>query len=933
MKSLLFLIFFSSSFYMAQAQVRPVNPCTNVNFNASDGLYVSFYFTKPGSGAGANRVIIAKKGSTVTGLPTDGMDYPDNSTFGSGTQIAPGEFVVYDGAGTGAFIYNLEPNTTYYFAVFEYNGTGSNTLYLTSQYLSFSRSTATTPAAQTQSISFANVFPNSVKINCTLPAAGAGSARIILMKAGSPVEASAIPQDLTLYAANSIYGTNYQFPGGSYVVYSGTANTMTVTGLLANTTYHVAVMEYNGATNPVYRTASPAIGSFTTPERPTQSVTGVATNGFDGNGMNVRWTDAAANGIGRLVIAREGQPVTAVPVDGQTYTAGVNFGDGTEVMPGQFVMYKGINYNFDARKLKQGTTYYFTVFEYANGSAGPVYLTAGAPSAGGTTLSAPTQQAANLTISNVTNNSMKLSWVNGNGSNRIIVGRKGAPVNALPELFKKYYTGGFGYAQGLVSGDNYVLYDGAGAAGAGMSTTISGLVNASQYHFAVFEYNGYNGPVYLTTNAPVASGVTVERPTIAAQNLTFSAGNIEGNSLPVSWTNGNGSGRLVIAGKGAAVTAVPVDGVVYNTNNIFGSAGSTEIAPGEFVVYNGSNNSFTTNGLEIGTTYYFRVYEYAGSGSSIQYLTTSYVSGSKATLSAPLAGATNLVIDNVTPATMRLTWNVAPTGGGAYHLVIVKEAGVVDGSPVDLKNYIPSVNFSSGQTVAAGNYVVYYSTGNSVTVTGLKSATMYHYSIVEANGYYGPVYLNAAPLTGSSLTAVSLPVTWAGFSGIFKQNAVHLKWTTSAEVNNVYYAVERTANGAQFDSIGRVEANTGSNGFNNYSFTDPNPLLQTAYYRIKQVDKDGHFTYSKVLHVKSTEQGKIQLLQNPVHNSVTIKCSGVQGGSELMITDGAGRAMYKTTITGELVDVATDRLPVGLYYLYVRNKNSNEAITIPFVRQ
>ena len=151
------------------AQVAPVNACYNVNFNASDGNSVSFYFTKPASGAGANRIIIGKKASAVTAVPTNGTDYLDNGSFGAGTPIAPGEFVVYDGPATGATTYNLEPNTTYYFSVFEYNGTGSNILYLTSQFLSFDRSTATTPSTQAQNIVFTDVRANSVKINWTSP--------------------------------------------------------------------------------------------------------------------------------------------------------------------------------------------------------------------------------------------------------------------------------------------------------------------------------------------------------------------------------------------------------------------------------------------------------------------------------------------------------------------------------------------------------------------------------------------------------------------------------------------------------------------------------------------------------------------------------------------------------------------------------------------
>lgn len=84
------------------------------------------------NGNGSNRLLVAKAVSTVDAAPANGQTYSASTTFGSGAQITPGNFVIMNGSGNATTITNLSPNTEYFFKLVEYNGTGANANYAVS---------------------------------------------------------------------------------------------------------------------------------------------------------------------------------------------------------------------------------------------------------------------------------------------------------------------------------------------------------------------------------------------------------------------------------------------------------------------------------------------------------------------------------------------------------------------------------------------------------------------------------------------------------------------------------------------------------------------------------------------------------------------------------------------------------------------------------
>src|SRR5690606_21531301 len=497
-------------------------------------------------GNGEKRLILAKEGSPVTSQPVDGTSYTANSTFGLGDEVVPGEFVVYNGTGGSGWIYGLQPQTTYYFKVFEYNGSDTETFYLTTadsnENMVYENSQATVdyPTVQSSNIQFSNLLGTSMTVSWT---PGDGHGRILIARANSPVDVE--PQNLTNYTSwGGGFGNSlHQIGTGNYVLYSSSGSSVNLTNLEPNTTYHFALFEYNGNSGKVYLTTTSdvptpgATGSILTNAYPTLNTTNMTFTDIDGNRfyryMSSSWY---GNGEKRLILAKEGSPVTSQPVDGTSYTANSTFGLGDEVVPGEFVVYNGTGGSGWIYGLQPQTTYYFKVFEYNGSDTETFYLTTADSNENmvyensQATVDYPTVQSSNIQFSNLLGTSMTVSWTPGDGHGRILIARANSPVDVEPQNLTNYtsWGGGFGNSSHQIGTGNYVLYSSSGS-----SVNLTNLEPNTTYHFALFEYNGNSGKVYLTTTSdvptPGATGsiLTNAYPTLNTTNMTFTA--IDGN--------------------------------------------------------------------------------------------------------------------------------------------------------------------------------------------------------------------------------------------------------------------------------------------------------------------------------------------------------------------------------------------------------------------
>lgn len=719
----------------------PSGGSTNLSFNFIEGNRGRLTFTR---GDGSRRLIVARQDEAVTWTPTDGIDYNADTDFGLGDALGDNTFVIANTTGSSTYIYELTPATTYHIAIFEFNGTATNTSYLTTstEVLSGQFSTLEPPTSSTSNLTFSDILGHQAEVSFT---AGNGDQRLVLVREGAPV--TDVPVNLVSYSTSSNY-TSAPSLGDSKRVYRGSGSSFTLSRLEPNTIYHFAVFEYNGNGGPVYKQADPAIGSFTTAGKPTVAPDTYSFSSIEGD--EFRFNFSAGNGFGRIIIAKKGAPVDEFPVDGVSYASSTTFGSASaELGDGNFVIDNnptvGSNSSEIVRGLEIGTNYHFAVIEYNGTGSNRVYMSSSeALIASNTTLSAPTVQATNLNFADITANSVTINWDNGNGDRRIVLLRQGDPVGDLPVDLTPYYSSNNNYPSSPALGNGQRVYNGTGN-----SVNVINIP-PGEYHVAIIEFNGNNGPVYRNSD-PLIGVVNVgSKPIVPASDVYFDI--VDGNRMRIRYDRGDGISRLIIAKEGAPVDDFPIDFQGYTADSDFGDG--SEIGDGNFVVASTTNSSAIINNLNPATVYHFAIVEVNGSGATAYYQESSIVAtSSNSTLTAPEVPTSEFFANNVTGNSLQLTWT---RGDGEARLILAKEGAPVDAVPEDLANYNPSSNFGSGTSLNIDNYTVYRGSGDNFELNNLKPNTTYHFASFEYNGNTGKVYLTD-PIGRASFTTEPRP--------------------------------------------------------------------------------------------------------------------------------------------------------------------------------
>jgi hypothetical protein len=117
-----------------------------------------------------------------------------------------------------------------------------------------------------------------------------------------------------------------------------------------------------------------------------------------------------------------------------------------------------------------------------------------------------------------------------------------------------------------------------------------------------------------------------------------------------------------------------------------------------------------------------------------------------------------------------------------------------------------------------------------------------------------------SPFTIGLIPATPLPVEMLNFSGDCAGNAVELKWSTASETNNDYFTIERSTDGTNFSAIGTIAGGGNSTAVLHYHFTDPDAMAGIGYYRIRQTDFNGQFSYGKIIAVDTKDCGNKNLV-------------------------------------------------------------------------
>src|SRR6185369_6625515 len=168
-------------------------------------------------------------------------------------------------------------------------------------------------------------------------------------------------------------------------------------------------------------------------------------------------------------------------------------------------------------------------------------------------------------------------------------------------------------------------------------------------------------------------------------------------------------------------------------------------------------------------------------------------------------------------------WEVESTGGGVADIIFTYAPSELPVAPYNVTSEIGAQWYNPGSNSWEPNGVV-LGLANGYTVT------------VPAN-------LNYGTWTLANINH-ALPIQLLYFAAKLDDEVVHVNWSTSSETNNEYFTVEKSADGKKFIETGKVNGAGNSSVTRHYGFIDKHPFEGLSYYRLRQTDYNGSFTFS-----------------------------------------------------------------------------------------
>ena len=254
------------------------------------------------------------------------------------------------------------------------------------------------------------------------------------------------------------------------------------------------------------------------------------------------------------------------------------------------------------------------------------------------------------------------------------------------------------------------------------------------------------------------------------------------------------------------------------------------------------------------------------------------------------------------------TWHVTTTSGSPS--VIVKGT------------------WHSGQEIGGFNRTQCYfsrwvsgTTWNQVSIVGN--------AVDEGGGFYSHTTTNRHTTVTKPWAIASnnqLPIELIEFNAIKQDESVELNWVTGSEINNDFFIVEKSNDGETFKEILEVDGAGNSTDMISYEELDKDPFNGINYYRLKQVDFDGTFTYSDIKTVVFEADGNVltQIFPNPSVNTQVEIQTTKPSVYRLRILNEHGQELFNAMVPcfegNNIVPLNFDQYATGVYYIQVYNE-------------
>lgn len=252
----------------------------------------------------------------------------------------------------------------------------------------------------------------------------------------------------------------------------------------------------------------------------------------------------------------------------------------------------------------------------------------------------------------------------------------------------------------------------------------------------------------------------------------------------------------------------------------------------------------------------------------------------------------------------------------------------------NFNEYNVNINPTNG---SKNDYVILESTGGDFTNPNSFNAqisttdTSVQFDVKTNNISNGNYYT----IGTQDPTATPLPVDFTSFQGQTKKAKNKLSWVTASETKAHYFDVQRSDKANKgFKAIGRVQASGTTTETNDYEFTDKDVDPITYYYRLKQVDFDGSYEYSKVIALEQDNDEKpfaFEVMNNPIHKGMPIRYN-IKGAQNQTMTlfmrnvNGETQSQYTLSISNEIYQgsIQTSSLTRGIYWIILQTESGQQ---------
>ena len=267
----------------------------------------------------------------------------------------------------------------------------------------------------------------------------------------------------------------------------------------------------------------------------------------------------------------------------------------------------------------------------------------------------------------------------------------------------------------------------------------------------------------------------------------------------------------------------------------------------------------------------------------------------------------------------------------------IKEIDVIDlgGGTASYQSGTPEISITQSGTAFTAKNIA------GIEYTGIDTAAKQVMFTVKKNGVASFIYKAGASNANTysisrqksiyfknfvyPQASVVLPVKLTSFAVSNLNSKALVKWSIATELNAKSFIVERSADGTNYTSVAEVIAKGNSNTVSSYSFTDATPSAGKSFYRLKQVDMDGNFTYSAiVLFSLDTKSGNnVSVFPNPAKGFTVASVTAVKDETiQMQLINAAGKQIFSRTekITKGLNSITLndlDKLVPGYYVLRV----------------